>query len=319
MTRILITGAGGFVGRFLLELYDLTAAETTEILALDRTFPEGGFRPRRCPCRFEAVDLLHSEAAGRLVADFRPDRLVHLAAVSSVAASWQDPAHAVANNLAALLNLLEALRKLDRPCRLLAVGSSEVYDIPEHEIPPLDEDCPLKPGNPYAVARLAQEQLVRLYVETFELDIISTRSFSHTGPGQRESFAVPSFLRQLRAARRAGSAVARLTTGNVDLIRDYSDVRDVVQAYDRLLEHGKSGEIYNVCRGEGLSLRSIIGKAARLLDLEVEIEVDPARLRPGEPRIVIGSAAKLRRETGWLPRFSLDQTLGDMLRRMDAE
>ncbi len=316
MTRILITGGGGFVARFLLELYDITAAETTDILALDRHIPEAGFRPLRCPCRFETIDLLDTQAVAEVIAAFQPDRLIHLAAVSSVAASWQAPAEAVSNNLAGLLNVLEGIRNARHPCRVLSVGSSEVYEIPEHEIPPVDEQTPLRPGNPYAVARLAQEQLVRLYVETYGLDIVSTRSFNHTGPGQNERFAVPSFLRQLLQAKQAGRSRAVLTTGDIDLIRDYSDVRDVVQAYDRLLSHGKNGGIYNVCRGDGLSLRSVILKAAKILDLEVETEIDPARLRPNEPRVLIGNGTKLRRETGWLPKFSIDQTLGDMLRRM---
>lgn len=317
MTKYLITGAGGFVARYLLELYDITDEGDTEILGLDQNFSPAGFEPRRCFYRFEKIDLTDRQRVEKLVAEFQPDRLIHLAATSSVATSWQDPAGCISNNVTILLNVFESIRDRAPKCRILSVGSSEVYDISNDDHPePLTEESPLRPKNPYAVSRLAQENLARIYVESFGLDIVQTRSFSHTGPGQTERFAVPSFVRQLCEAKKSGSATARLRTGNVDVIRDFSDVRDVVRAYDLLLRKGKGGGVYNVSRGEGFSLRSIIQRAARLLDMEATIEVDPKLLRPHDPRIIIGRSDKLRKETDWMPMFSMEQTLGDMIRRL---
>ena len=159
--------------------------------------------------------------------------------------------------------------------------------------------------------------LSRLYAQNYGLDIVMTRSFNHIGPGQRDTFVVPSFARQLvELSRKSGDKV--LHTGNVEVIRDFLDVRDVADAYCRLLETGKSGEVYNVCSGIGTRLHSVIDKIADLLRIEVELRVDPARLRPVDNPVTIGDNTRLRTATGWEPRHTLEATLNEMIRSLNA-
>ena len=299
--RFLITGAGGFVGGHLLNLLD-SLSESVEVFGIDRFTSN----------RIEVVDLTDRDRLGMVIADFRPDFVIHLAAGSSVAESWQSPAACFLNNTTVFLNLLDAVRVSAPRCRILSVGSAEVYGETAATLP-FREEMPLEPRNPYAVGRLAQEQLSRVYRDGFGLDIVSTRSFNHTGPGQSQRFAVPSFVRQLVDAKRCGEKKAVLRTGNVEVIRDLSDVRDVVRAYLLLLEKGRSGEVYNVCSGKGRTLRSVIETAARLLNLDIEIVLDERLLRPNDVPTFIGCPAKLMTETNWCPVIPFETTLRDML------
>ena len=302
--KFLITGGGGFVGRHLLNLLD-ALDEPVERLGIDRTAGKA----------FLTVDLTNRDHLKAVVADFRPNFVVHLAAGSSVAESWKDPAACFLNNTTMFLNLLDAVRDFVPDCRILSVGSAEVYG--GSPTPPFQEETPLIPQNPYAVGRLAQEQMAQVYRNGFGLDIITTRSFNHTGPGQSSRFAVPSFVRQLTDAKRRGEKRAVLKTGNVEVIRDWSDARDVVRAYLLLLEKGRSGEVYNVCGGEGRTLRSVIETAARLLELDVAIVLDEQLLRPNDIPALIGRNDKLVRETGWHPVIPLETTLRDMAEELE--
>lgn len=313
MTKYLITGIGGFVGRHLAE-HILSSDPLAEILGLDRQIDDDRLDFPHKSVRLESVDLTDSSVFDDLISDFRPRYVVHLAANSSVGKSWKNPVDCTLNNLGMLLNLFEGLRRTaeknpDSPCRILAVGSSEVYRAGNS----FQEDGPLRPENPYAVARLAQEHFARIYSEHLGLDVVSTRSFMHIGPGQDERFAVASFVRQLTDAAKEGRKRATLRTGNVDVRRDVCDVRDVVRAYKILLEKGRRGEIYNVCRGEALSLRKIIEMIAEILKIEAIVETDSALFRPGDLPLVLGDEGKIHRETGWTPTISLEQTLRDMI------
>lgn len=315
MTSWLITGIDGFVGRHFLQLLDGDMRrEPANVLGFDRRIGEDLYSAYGF-ARLEPIDLTDRKAVEDRFLDFKPRYVVHLAAASSVGESWSDPPKTLLNNLSILLNLLEAARRQlgrfpESPCRILAVGSSEVYASSDK---PLTEEAPLRPDSPYAIGRLTQEQLCKLYTDHFGLDIVSTRSFVHIGPGQRERFAVASFVRQLVQASRAKEGRVRLLTGNVDLVRDISDVRDMVRAYRLLLEQGRCGAIYNVCRSEGVRLRHVIEEIAAILELNAVIETDPAKLRPTDADSVIGSCARIRRDTGWEAKVPLRQTLCDMI------
>lgn len=313
MTKYFITGAGGFVGRYLLQ--ELDALEKPfEVLGVDRAVEGLDFQPKHGVCRTESLDLRDRNAVEGLLTSFRPRYVVHLAASSSVGESWRDPAQCVLNNTTILLNLLEAVRALGgAACRILLIGSSEVYGNAPAEAMPLIENQALRAENPYAVSRLTQEHLAGVYSGGYGLDLVSTRSFMHIGPGQSDRFAVASFVRQLVEAKRNGKTKTAMKTGNVDLLRDISDVRDVVRAYRLLLQHGRSGETYNVCRAAAVSLREVIQRASTLLELETTIEVDPERLRPGDPAIVVGCNRKISEESGWTPTVPLTQTLAEMI------
>jgi GDP-4-dehydro-6-deoxy-D-mannose reductase len=192
-------------------------------------------------------------------------------------------------------------------CRILSVGSSEEYGRFEEKDLPLKEEHTLLPLSPYAVARVSQELLAKVYVDSYGLDIVMTRSFNHLGPGQKEIFVVSSFAKQLAEDK------SSISVGELDLVRDFLDVRDVVDAYFRLLQQGVKGEIYNVCSGQGRSLREILANMIDYLKIRVDLRVDPALLRPQEIKQVIGSNDKLKKATGWVIKYPLKNSLVDML------
>lgn len=313
MRKILITGACGFVAQHMIRHIQQQDPDA-ELFGIDVA--------PACPwetmgIRYRQLDLIDKEKLAAFLAELAPDWIIHLASVSSVSASWQKPVESFINNTNIFLNIVEALHRLGLKTRLLSVGSSEEYGNYPPEKMPLREEYELHPNNPYSVARVSQELLSRLYAKSYGLDIVITRSFNHIGPGQRDTFVVASFIRQLKElARHPGSGV--LHVGNIEIIRDFLDVRDVADAYYRLLETGKSGEVYNVCSGRGVKLRTVIDRIAALLGIEVKIKVDPARVRPADNLIIIGDNAKLRAATGWEPHHTLEATLGEMIRSLDA-
>ena len=263
--------------------------------------------------KYEKIDLVEKRKVENLLRGFQPDYILHLASYSSVAFSWKNPTLSFQNNTNIFLNLLEVVRKLGLQTRILAVGSSDEYGNVTPDDLPLKEDSPLNPVSPYAVARVSQELLAKIYVEGFGLDIIRTRSFNHIGPGQREIFVVSSFARQMVELEKRRQSSGRITTGDVSIIRDFVDVRDVVRAYDLLFQRGRTGEIYNICRGKGCSLKEIIRTMAVILEIKVAIKVDPELIRPSDNRIIIGSNKKIMKETGWQPKISLQQSLRDII------
>jgi len=310
--KYLITGCAGFVGRHFLN-YLNGLNEPISVLGLDRNvvaYSPGLFG--NMECAFRKADLLQSHEWEPLIDEFRPDYIVHLASFSSVAFSWVNPIDSFSNNTNVFLNLLERVRKVNPACRILSVGSSEEYGVCGPEQLPLKEDSPLNPVSPYAVARVSQELLSQVYVNGFGCDIVMTRSFNHIGPGQLDSFVISSFARQLVAIQQEG-AEPIMVTGNTAIVRDFVDVRDVVRAYDGLLRHGRSGHIYNICSGSGVSLKSVIDQMAHILGVTVTQKVNPGLVRPNDNPMIVGSFAKINAAIGWAPRISLAQSLRDIL------
>jgi GDP-4-dehydro-6-deoxy-D-mannose reductase len=196
---------------------------------------------------------------------------------------------------------------------LLSVGSSEEYGHIASDCIPVNESLKLNPISPYAIARVSQEMLARCYVSSYKLDMILTRSFNHIGPGQRDIFAIPSFVKQLLNGIKNGQSKILLHTGDILIIRDFIDVRDVAHAYKSLLEKGISGELYNVCTGNGHSLKEIIDVLAEILQIDVTTEIDVTRIRPNDNKIIIGDNTKIKTHTGWCPKIALMQSLKDLI------
>ena len=217
------------------------------------------------------------------------------------------------------LNLVELVRISNNNCRILSVGSSEEYgDVAENDLP-LTEEHPLKPLSSYAVARVSQEMLSKIYADGFALDIIMTRSFNHIGPGQKDIFVISSFAKQLVQLSKNIESKATLTTGNLSVIRDFLDVRDVVKAYYLLLKKGRSGEVYNICSGNGILLSDIISKMSEILNLSIETKINPDLIRPNENKKIIGSYQKIKNELGWQPEIPLNKSLEDIIRYWQVE
>lgn len=312
MERYLLTGAAGFVGRHFLRRL-AKVAPGTAVLGLDLTAlaDQENFD---LDLRMEDVDLLETPTVYKLIERFEPTRVLHLASFSSVAYSWQHPTECLLNNTNIFLNVIEAIRTIDLPARILSVGSSEEYGNAPPETMPLKESCPLDPLSPYAVARVSQEMLSKIYVEGYGLDIVITRSFNHIGPSQSSRFVLPSFIAQILDGQARGDDPVRIRTGNLEIVRDFTDVRDVVRAYLSLFDKGRRGEVYNVCSGVGHTLKSLVERIAAHVGVTVEPQIDPTLIRPSDNAVLFGSNEKLREHTGWAPQISLDQTLADMIR-----
>jgi GDP-4-dehydro-6-deoxy-D-mannose reductase len=241
----------------------------------------------------------------------RPARVFHLAALSSVADSWQDPGRTLSNNAGAQANLLAALIALDPMPRVLVVGSADEYGEPRTSRP-LDEDTPLRPITPYGVSKVAQDLLALQYHLSHGLPVVRVRPFNHIGPGQSSNFAVPSFALQI-AAIEAGRRPARLRVGNLKPRRDFTDVRDVVRAYRLALAEGVPGEVYNIGAGRAVALSEVVERLLGMSRVAIRVEVDQRRVRAVEARASVCDAGRLRRRTGWRPLIPLDQSLADTL------
>ena len=316
MKRYLITGFSGFVSYYFLKHLNDTTKEKIEVLGLDINKPldfEENYNFANLIIRFIPINLLDYKSLEIALTSFFPDYVLHLAVFSSVGASWKSPVESFMNNTNIFLNLVDAVRKNNIKCRILSVGSSEEYgDVTEKDIP-LSENRNPEPISPYAIARVSQEMMSKCYVNSFAQDIVMTRSFNHIGPRQRDVFVIPSFVKQLVYGFMDGKKEIVMHTGNVSIIRDFTDVRDVVRAYNLLLEKGESGEIYNVCSGKGYSLKDIITIVADKLGVKASIKIDESLVRPKDNMIIVGDNAKINTHVGWKPSISLEDTLDNMI------
>jgi GDP-4-dehydro-6-deoxy-D-mannose reductase len=259
-----------------------------------------------------ALDVTDTAAVERVVAEVAPDGVFHLAGQAFVPDSQQQPGRTFEINTIGTVNVLAAVRRARPGARVLAVGSGEVYGMIDETNLPIDEDCPLRPLNPYAASKAAADLVAYQWAIGDGLDVVRVRPFNHTGPGQRRSFVCPDFASQLAEIER-GERPPRLAVGDLDVVRDFSDVRDVVSAYLCAWERGRAGEAYNVCSGVGRSVRDVLDALIAMTKVHVEISVETARIRPRRVPRVVGAADKLRRETGWAPHHDWADTLASVL------
>lgn len=302
--RIFVTGAIGFVGGWLHQ--ELRAAGH-EIVA--------------APGPHE-LDIANRDALVRWFSD-GPDAVVHLAGMAFAPDAQSDPAEAFRVNVGGTVAVFEALRALGLRPPMLVTGSSEVYGIPRAEDLPLRESALVEPRQPYAVSKAAQEGVAIEAAVRWSFPVVVTRSFNHSGPGQRPVFVLPAYARRVAAVRRGASDW--LSAGNIDVRRDISDVRDVVRAYRLLLEglaEGRLGQdpvVVNVATGRAELIRSMIDQLCALAGVSPEIRVDPALVRVEDPPEIRGDATLLRELTGWRPEIPLGQTLADLLAEAESE
>jgi len=314
MRKIMITGAGGFVASHFLQYL---AANPSQV----EVYGVGIVQPPQLdfPFHYETaeIDMLDEKKLENYLLEKQPDEILHLASVSSVGISWQNPASSFMNNTNIFLNLLEPIRRNKLKTRVLSVGSSEEYGIVDAVDLPLRETHSTKPESPYGVARVAQEDLSRVFAKGYALDIVMTRSFNHIGPRQREDFVVASFIKQAVQAKLAGKKQFELRAGNIEVVRDFLDVRDVVKAYHLLLVEGKSGEVYNICSGKGTSLVDIVHIIAQTVDIEIDVKRDRSLYRPSELLRIVGSNDKMLREHNWVPTIPIEESIRDMVKHLE--
>lgn len=292
--RVLVTGLSGFVGGCILKMSDQIRSEYNAEIIVAEDF----------------IDLRNSLETELWISQVSPDWVIHLAAQSNVPASFLDPEETLQVNLIGTLHLLQALDKHKFNGKLLYVSSGDVYGLTAEELLPINECHPAKPANPYAVSKLAAETLCLQWGITSSFDVIVARPFNHIGPGQRPDFVVPSMAKQIIDSDQYPICVM---VGDVDITRDFLDVRDVVHAYFKLLSSGNRGTVYNVCSGKERLVRDIAQSMATLSGKTIELIRDSARFRVADQRRVCGSNDRICADTGWQPRYTLDETLQDVL------
>jgi GDP-4-dehydro-6-deoxy-D-mannose reductase len=289
--KVLVTGAKGFVGQWLMAHLE---AEGDEVLGLDAE-----------------VDITEPYGLREVVVNWAPDAICHLAALASVGASWGASESTYQVNTVGVANVLDAALACSARPRVLLVSSSEVYGRVGSGDLPVAEDHPFAPVSPYAASKAAAELIGLQTWLGSGLEVVRARPFNHTGPGQRPDFVVPALAQQVALAVRTGAD--RLSTGNLEARRDLSDVRDVVRAYRLLITGGRAGSVYNVCRGEAVSILEVANRLLAIAGVDLPIVVDPDRVRPVEIPELRGDSTRIRQEVGWEPALDLDRTLSDVL------
>jgi GDP-4-dehydro-6-deoxy-D-mannose reductase len=304
--RILITGADGFAGRYLIR----------ELLNNDDTLDLHGttFRDLAAPppeVTYHTLDLRDENRVSALLAEVQPDQIFHLAAQANVGQSYVAVWSTLENNIRAQLNLILACVDQKRAPRMMIVSSGEIYGDQADDTP-FGENAPLRPSNPYTVSKATQDMLALQYYLSHQLPILRARPFNHLGPGQSRGFVATDFAMQI-AQIEFGQQTPVLHVGKLTSERDFTDVRDVVRAYRLIMERGAAGSAYNIASGQTWTMRQVLETLLSHSALDISIEIDPARVRPGERSKSWGSAAHLHEVTGWQPTIPIAQTLSEVL------
>lgn len=305
MKKGLVIGAAGFVGNYLIN----------EMHANDMEVHATKLSHEKLDNPFTKVydlDIMNKDAIVALLSEIRPDYIFHLAAQSSVGLAWKNPGLTVDVNIKGSLNVMDAIRELSYKPRVLLIGSGEEYGhIQPGEIP-ITEMNPLRPGNIYAATKACQNMIGNIYSKAYDMELMMVRAFNHIGPGQAPMFVVSDFCKQVAEIEK-GLREPVMLVGNLAAKRDFTDVRDVVKAYVKLVQSGQAGETYNVGSGEAKEIRQILDLIVSMSDKEIKVEIDPDKIRPVDVPIIEADITKLNRLTGWTPQISLKQTIQETL------
>lgn len=311
--RILVTGATGFVGGHLIEF--LLKHTQAQVYAAKRRRSDISPIENKLNGKVHWVEMDVTDAHNVLSAirSIRPTRIFHLAAQSFVPTSWQSPSETLMINAIGTVNVLEAVKSLELDTRIQIAGSSEEYGHVRPEELPITEQNPLRPLSPYGVSKVSADLSGQQYHRSFGLHVIITRAFNHTGPGRGEVFVESSFSKQIAAIEQRIQKPV-MWVGNLDAMRDFSDVRDIVRAYWLTLDRGTPGEVYNICSGKALRIRELLETLLGLSTIKnIQVKRDPGRMRPSDVLVLLGDCSKFQRDTGWKPALSPERTWRDLL------
>lgn len=305
---VLVTGGTGFVGSHLLELLEqdpnlelhATAFGTVD-KALLKLLPK---------TTLHQLDLTQFESTALLIQKLKPDQIYHLASFAATQKSFAQAEKILSNNTILQLNLLEVIRLHAPKAKVLCVCSADEYGISLPDELPMKEDHPFRPIEPYAVSKICQDMLAYVYASSYHLNIVRVRPFNHIGERQTEAFAVSSFAKQI-AQIEVGQA-QEIKVGNLDGVRDFTDVKDMVRAYKILMEKGQVGEVYNVGSGQGVSMREVLNQLILLANRTIKVEIDPDKMRPSDIKSMVADASKIR-ALGWQSTIMFKQTLTRVL------
>jgi GDP-4-dehydro-6-deoxy-D-mannose reductase len=302
--KALITGINGFVGEYLA-----VYLQSRNIEVCGTYFKENiqntGFQIFK-------MDVTQKSQVLEVLSYVKPDCIFHLAAQSSAAVSWKEPQMTMEVNVGGTINILESLREMKMNPRILLVGSSEEYGFVRPDELPVNETQPFRPANPYAVSKVAQDMLGEIYSKAYGMDIVRARPFNHIGPRQNPTFAAPDFARRIALIEK-GKLEPVMSVGNLEVERDFTDVRDVVKAYYDLLQKGEKGQVYNIGSGKSYKIRYILDVLLSLSEVDVQIKQDPARMRPSDVPVLRCDNTRLVKLTSWHPTYTIEETLKDVL------
>ena len=302
MAKLLIFGYSGFVGPYLAKEF---IKDNYEVVGSDINEPTFG----DLKVEFHKSDLLNFDDVNNLINDAKPDMIINLAAISSVGLSWKIPQKTMEVNVIGALNILEASRRLDNKPKVMFIGSSEEY-APSDK--PLNENSPLNANNPYGISKLTQERYAELYRKQYDMKVYCVRPFNHTGIGQKDTFVLPSFCKQVAAIENSGETGV-IKVGNLEAIRDFSDVRDIVKSYKLIIENDDCETIYNVGSGKAYSLRELLNYIISLCSQKIEVVVDSERYRPVDTPYICCDNSFLKSNLLFNFEYSIFDTLEELL------
>jgi GDP-4-dehydro-6-deoxy-D-mannose reductase len=312
MKKILVTGATGFAGSHLLRhLSVLGSYELFGTYLTDDSLKNVSDISQKI--NFEKLDISLTDKVEDLILKIKPDHVFHLAAMASSAKSFEDPRGTLVSNIETELNILEGVRKANSlSTRILIVSSAEIYGKVNKDNNPLNEDAPFNPTSSYAVSKIAQDFLGLQYFLTYNLKTIRVRPFNHIGPGQAAGFVVADFAKKIVQIEK-GEIEPILKVGNLETKRDFTDVRDMVRAYELLMEKGEPGEVYNIGSGVSYKIFDILEKLVALSKTKIKIEIDKTLFRPVDNPELYCDSSKMKQITNWEPTILIEKTLKDTL------
>ncbi len=310
--KVLITGVTGFAGSFLAE--HLLQSDKYEILGTYLSDDSLGIiEKNKEKIKLVKIDLIDAQKVNDLISSTKPDLVFHLAALSSPADSFKTPAKTITNNIEAQINLLEGIRNSElKDSRILIISSADIYGAVLKEELPIDEKTELRPANPYAVSKIAQDFLAFQYFLSYNLKIIRVRPFNHIGPRQSPHFVVSSFAKKIAEIEKQKQEPV-LKVGNLKAKRDFTDVRDMVRAYEMIIQVGKEGDVYNIGSGVSYEISEILNKLISYSKVKITIETDPNLLRPSDIPELLCDKSKFSNLTGWEPQIKIEDTLKETL------
>ena len=301
--KALITGINGFVGKYLSKYlvsngYEIYGTVIEEGVHMDDK-------------KIYNMNLLDKQEVLKTIIDIKPDHIYHLAGQSAVGLSWKQPTLTMNVNVNGTINLLDSIREADLDCKVLIIGSSDEYGPIKPEDCPIKEEYELNPSSPYAISKVAQENIAKLYAKVYGMKILMVRAFNHIGPMQSKNFVVSDFASRIADIEVGKESVMKV--GNLEAYRDFTDVRDIVRGYNMLMEKGHVGEVYNIGSGKPVKIQEILDILISLSTRQVKVELDEDKLRPSDVPVVECDNSKIRLHTGWQPKFDIRDTLRDTL------
>jgi GDP-4-dehydro-6-deoxy-D-mannose reductase len=304
--KALVIGGAGFVGNYLIERLICEGHKVYATCLANEKI-------ENAECESFSLDILDKSAVKEILSDVKPDWIFHLAAQSSVSYSWKNPQLTVDVNIKGTVNVLDAMREsgLDKT-RIILIGSGEEYGYIREGACPIKETEQLNPGNIYAATKACQSMIGSIYARAYGMDIVMVRAFNHIGPAQLTQFVVADFCNQAAEIEK-GNRKPEISVGNLAVKRDFTDVRDIVRAYELLAEKGVSGKIYNVGSGKAVLIEDILKLIVSKSTAEITVSVDKARLRPADVPVIEADISEIKADTGWEPEISLEKTIEDTL------